>query len=1155
MSRYPLFSHQSKVVSALMFGMFSLILLTSSTLPALPRPAAGLESAYDNIYFVIPSPQERTHIHDDNSYTDNRLVRRFCKDEGHITYRFALPQGVKKAFLSMMMEGQVHLQVSSDGRTFKELYKYKGTDLSVPRRLVGPQGDNLQVWHYDLSPHASDSRTLYVRVSDAVPGDEFCTILYAVLVEMGEPRQYRTAVKFRESRPSRHIVLSAFQIWTDFAEGVPEGLLSGTVAQETPGLNRVWELGRIKHWIDEAASLGCFNAIDLGDDHEPEAGRLFTPDGLNPSYGSLLGDAAEYAHSKGLMVIVEPWDLQIPQEPVDRVDRAKHKERCLEWAKSFLAPELGGRAPDIVKLSLEPLGAYANNPDLAYVVGNYLDAVRQVNPKTLVIVDSVSGFWCFPSEFHFWLMSKYPEIIISHYTRVGEVAAFELMGARNMAVQLNPGPLSSGFVHTGQKDSVDGALAQLEEAYPYKVRYLELSGQHFYDREVWSKLADSMRPHLKLARNAEELRTSLRKSAPARTYSSRDVEQAMLARIEELKRMAGAPSESPSAAQNPDKPRTQTVVPVGAGSRRADAVPQVIVYGAGQAEAYRHAAEELARYIKLITGHSAKIVTDRAPLSAGWKNVVLIGDSAHNRTTKQITDGRLCEIALPRGDGFGIGSASDGNRNYLVFFGGDGKGMIPDGNSRGTLYAVYDYLEKECGVGFFEDGDRVPKMAGLPFQGINRSESPYFEVRGRNTYFHSGLMKYRANYWTLPEWKRNIDWRLKSKMNFMYAWPLALYKQDPTKRDVFHSQWKEIFDYARARGLKIGYSLDYGQVPDDFVKENKDHKFIQSEVYGLRGLHPDDPLAALYTKQRLESAIADYGTDHFYLCAPYGELKPDEAPLDVRIRATAEFLRVIKTVDPEAIWMTDTWDCLSNDALWTPENLKAYLDSCPSEFLITENGAESIDVRHKYDFFYGKNWLFGMLHSLGGDDELHGDPLDLIQRIQEIVKDPRGAHCKGMLLTPEIAGANILYFDLATRLAWDPSNLTMESFLREYTSRRYGRESQVNMLESISKLVEAMYTGNGFFSENDVATIHQNQYYHQCLRLAPIFEGREEEASKRLADHEREIPLLKDALRAALRERQRQQGSILYESYLVEVTDAYLAKVCNYHLLRGSVSV
>ncbi|MBI2844167.1 MAG: alpha-N-acetylglucosaminidase C-terminal domain-containing protein [Armatimonadetes bacterium] len=590
--------------------------------------------------------------------------------------------------------------------------------------------------------------------------------------------------------------------------------------------------------------------------------------------------------------------------------------------------------------------------------------------------------------------------------------------------------------------------------------------------------------------------------------------------------------------------------PIGAGGGNTQASPDVIVYGHGHEKVYRHAAEELAKYLTQITGRQVKAVSDKEPISTGSRNIALIGDSTHNKITKRLTDRRLLKLTSPRSDGFGLKSVKDGKKTYLIFFGGDGKGMLPGGNGRGTLYAVYDYLENECNVGFFEDGERVPKMAEVPFGGINRTESPYFEIRGRNTYFHAGLMKYRANYWTLPEWKRNIDWRLKRKMNFMYAWPLALYKQDLKKRDVFHSQWKEIFDYARARGLKIGYSLDYGQVPDDFVKENKDHKFIQSEVYGLRGLHPDDPLAALYTKQRLESAIADYGTDHFYLCAPYGELKPDEAPLDVRIRATAEFLRVIKTVDPEAIWMTDTWDCLSNEALWTQENLKAYLDSCPTELLITENGAESIDIHHKYDFFYGKNWLFGILHSLGGDDELHGDPAGLIQRIQEIIKDPKGLRCKGILLTPEIAGANILYFDLAMRLAWNPSNITLDSFLREYTLRRYSKESEANMLESVSKLVEAMYTGSGFFTENDVATVHQNQYYHQCLRLAPLFEGREEEAGKRIEDHKREIPLLKDSIRAALRERQRQQVNILYENYLVEITDAYLAKVCNYHLLR-----
>ncbi len=39
------------------------------------------------------------------------------------------------------------------------------------------------------------------------------------------------------------------------------------------------------------------------------------------------------------------------------------------------------------------------------------------------------------------------------------------------------------------------------------------------------------------------------------------------------------------------------------------------------------------------------------------------------------------------------------------------------------------YLESACGVGFFGDGEHIPKLAALPIEGINLSERPRFPFR------------------------------------------------------------------------------------------------------------------------------------------------------------------------------------------------------------------------------------------------------------------------------------------------------------------------------------------------------------------------------------------------------------------------------------------
>ena len=47
----------------------------------------------------------------------------------------------------------------------------------------------------------------------------------------------------------------------------------------------------------------------------------------------------------------------------------------------------------------------------------------------------------------------------------------------------------------------------------------------------------------------------------------------------------------------------------------------------------------------------------------------------------------------------------------------------------GCLYAVYDYLERDCGVGFFQDGEHVPHLATLPAEAAERIEQPRFDNR------------------------------------------------------------------------------------------------------------------------------------------------------------------------------------------------------------------------------------------------------------------------------------------------------------------------------------------------------------------------------------------------------------------------------------------
>ena len=89
----------------------------------------------------------------------------------------------------------------------------------------------------------------------------------------------------------KFIVLSEFQVWADaagphvFEELNQLYLRRGRshVFDLYPRYDYfVWDLDRMKGWVDEAKNLGAFNVFCIGDDTRTAQGHLFTTAGLNP---------------------------------------------------------------------------------------------------------------------------------------------------------------------------------------------------------------------------------------------------------------------------------------------------------------------------------------------------------------------------------------------------------------------------------------------------------------------------------------------------------------------------------------------------------------------------------------------------------------------------------------------------------------------------------------------------------------------------------------------------------------------------------------------------------------------------------------------------------------------------------------------------------
>ena len=90
---------------------------------------------------------------------------------------------------------------------------------------------------------------------------------------------------------------------------------------------------------------------------------------------------------------------------------------------------------------------------------------------------------------------------------------------------------------------------------------------------------------------------------------------------------------------------------------------------------------------------------------------------------------------------------------------------ITGSNVRSVYYGVYDLLERRGGCRWFWDGDVVPKKGALDLAGLDVKEEAHFEYRGLRYFAHRGLTRFQAEHWGLDDWKKEIDWMLKRRLN------------------------------------------------------------------------------------------------------------------------------------------------------------------------------------------------------------------------------------------------------------------------------------------------------------------------------------------------------------------------------------------------------
>ena len=180
------------------------------------------------------------------------------------------------------------------------------------------------------------------------------------------------------------------------------------------------------------------------------------------------------------------------------------------------------------------------------------------------------------------------------------------------------------------------------------------------------------------------------------------------------------------------------------------------------------AAEELCKYLtKLFSGICVNTCTDVQQVKG---DKILIGGPEHNKLTAQYISEAEFDSVVPGPEGMMIKAFGD---DTLVIAGSSKK---PLEKERGTIYAVYELLERFAGCSFgayfnpdYAGGEYIPTLSELNLEGVEyikacadnpyRGAVPQYSHGGRN----DALILHGLN---IPFY----DWLIKNRYNIVTFW-------------------------------------------------------------------------------------------------------------------------------------------------------------------------------------------------------------------------------------------------------------------------------------------------------------------------------------------------------------------------------------------------
>ena len=458
--------------------------------------------------------------------------------------------------------------------------------------------------------------------------------------------------------------------------------------------------------------------------------------------------------------------------------------------------------------------------------------------------------------------------------------------------------------------------------------------------------------------------------------------------------------------------------------------------------------------------------------------IVIGSDSDNCFVAEKVLDGSWVLPPYRSGsDDFFIRTFEEQGRRVLLLGGG---------RPRAFLYAVYAYFEA-IGCSYFWDGDVIPERETLPLENFDTLEVPRFEYRGLRYFAHRSLHRFQAEHWTLDDWKKEIDWILKKRLNlfmlrigqddlFQKAFPdIVPYPQDnvPPRKEFDRSYddrthfWslqergklrKSLLEYAFERDLLHPEDTGtmshwYSRTPQEFLETVKPDFVPQaSQVYG-------DPTGLVWDIRKdreldnyfklTQTHIDNFGSGAIFHTIGLAErsISSDKAVNHRwKLYAYRRIQERLRKSYPDAPLLIASWDFLNGS--WTSDEMQELMDTFdPAKTLLFDYTSDTCKEDNNFTHWHcvGKfPWIFGIFQAFASGTDLRGNYSTIRKRLTIAREDP---FCKGMVIWPENSHADTLMYEYFAANAWKAELPDIRDFLPVFCRKRYGAYADV--MESV----------------------------------------------------------------------------------------------------------